>query len=341
MSESFFPVIWFALWGLLWAIYFALDGFDLGAGMLSGVLPTAEERRALLATLGPFWDGNEVWLITAGGVTFAAFPALYATMFSSLYVPLLLILLSLVLRAAAIEFFQQSVNPGWQRFWASVLSAASLLIPLLFGVAFGNIFQGLPIDEKGYHGSLPSLLNPYGLLTGLLFVLAFLYNGGAWMAHKTEGSPREKGYAYAHKLWLPLFVVAALFLVATPFATDLLQNYLEQPLWFLTPLAAVACLVASRVLLDAKKAGTALIAGSLAVLAIVLAGIIGLFPGMFPSSIDPKYGLTAFNASGSPYTLRIMLIVTAVFLPLVLLYQVWFYALFSRKGPANDAQSDY
>lgn len=337
MSEGLLSTIWFALWGLLWAVYFALDGFDLGAGMLCGLLRDKEERQALIGTLGPFWDGNEVWLITAGGVTFAAFPALYATMFSSLYVPLTIILLALVFRAVAVEFFHQSVAPRWQRFWSTVLAVTSFLVPFLFGVAFGNIFQGLPIGEKGYQGTLAGLFNAYGLLTGALFVLAFFFNGAVWLAHKTEGPLRERGYALARKAWIPLFVAAAAFMAAAPVATHLLDNYLAQPLWSAVPLAAVAGLLAARVYAGKAEAAKALIAGSLAVLAVVLAGIIGLFPNMFPSSVAPGYSLTAFNASGSSYTLKIMLLVTAIFLPVVLIYQVWLYRLFARKGSGGVA----
>jgi len=334
MSETLLPGIWFFLWGLLWAIYFALDGFDLGAGMLAGISPK-DQQQNLIQSLGPFWDGNEVWLITAGGVTFAAFPTLYAVMFSSLYLPLIFILLSLVFRAVAIEFYHQSDNPAWHKLWGTVLGVGSLLVALLFGVAFGNIFQGLLLDARGYQGTILTLLNPYGLLTGVLFVLAFCYNGGNWLAHKTG---QEQGLKIAHKLWLPLFVVAFLFLIYTPFATDLLANYLALPVFFLVPLLAVASLAASRVFLGRKQPGLALFTGSATVLLTVMTCIIGLFPNMFPSRLDPAFSLTAFNAASSPYTLRIMLIVTIIFLPLVLVYQIWHYRVFGRAGTAKELE---
>lgn len=324
MSETLLPSIWFFLWGLVWAIYFSLDGFNLGVGMLAGFSPRDEQKK-LVSSLGPFWDGNEVWLITAGGVTFAAFPTLYAVMFSSLYVPLIIILLSLVFRAVAIEFYHQSENRNWHKAWATILSVGSFLVALLFGVAFGNIFQGLLLDSTGYHGSIFSLLNPYGILTGILFVLIFGYNGSLWFAHKT-GS--EKGFAIAKKIYLPLLLVAVLFLIYTAFATSLWSNFLGLPLLFAIPILAVVSLLATRVLLGRRQAAGSLLAGSLTVLLTVITTVIGLFPNMFPSKINPAYSLTAFNASSSPYTLKIMLVATIIFLPVVLIYQIWHYKLF-------------
>lgn len=338
MSDTFLPAVWFALWGLLWAIYFALDGFDLGAGMLAALLPEDRERPQLIESLAPFWDGNEVWLITAGGVTFAAFPKLYALMFSSLYAPLMLILVALVLRAVAIEFYHLEGNPAWRRFWSRTLAGGSFAVALLFGVAFGNIFRGLPFDQAGYHGTLLSLLNPYGLLTGALFVLAFVFTGSAWMAYRAPGGTlRATGLAYGRRTWPYLFLAAAAFLAYTPFATGLAANYIAAPWLLVLPLAAVAGLVVARTYLVQERAGGALVSAALAVLATVLTGIAGLYPNMFPSSLNTAHNLTAFNAASSPYTLRNMLIVTAVFLPLVLVYQVWFYKVFAAGKSEHEA----
>ncbi|MDI6715575.1 MAG: cytochrome d ubiquinol oxidase subunit II [Actinomycetota bacterium] len=335
MSEALLPSIWFFLWGLVWAIYFALDGFNLGVGMLAGFLPQTEQKK-LISSLGPFWDGNEVWLITAGGVTFAAFPKLYAVMFSSLYLPLIIILLSLVFRAVAIEFYHQSEDRNWQKVWATTLSVGSFLVALLFGVAFGNIFQGLLLDNTGYHGSIFSLLNPYGILTGILFVLIFAYNGNLWFAYKTGN---DKGFTIAKRIYPPLLLAAVLFLISTAFATNLWSNFLGLPLLFVVPLLAVVSLLATRMLLGGGQAAGSLLAGSLTVLLTVITCVIGLFPNMFPSKINPVYSLTAFNASSSPYTLKIMLVVTIIFLPMVLVYQIWHYKLFA---PARvDEESPY
>lgn len=332
MFETLLPSIWFFLWGLVWAIYFSLDGFDLGVGMLARFSPQDEQKK-LIGSLGPFWDGNEVWLITAGGVTFAAFPTLYAVMFSSLYLPLIIVLFSLVFRAVAIEFYHQSEEKSWQKAWATVLSAGSFLVALLFGVAFGNIFQGLLLDGTGYHGTIFSLLNPYGILAGILFVLVFAYNGSLWFAHKT-GS--EKGFTIAKRIYQPLLTVAVLFLVYTAFATSLWNNFLRLPVLFVVPLLAVVSLLATRVLLGRGQAAGSLLTGSLTVLLTVITTVIGLFPNMFPSKINPAYSLTAFNASSSPYTLKIMLVATIVFLPVVLVYQIWHYKLFLPAGVDED-----
>jgi cytochrome d ubiquinol oxidase subunit II len=338
MSDTMLQIIWFALWGLLWAIYFSVDGFDLGAGMLAGLFRKDEERELLVYSLAPIWDGNEVWVITAGGVTFAAFPKLYATMFSSLYLPLMLILLSLVLRAVSIEFFHyQGDTPGLRRHWSGVLALSSLLVALLFGVAFGNIFQGLLLDGQGYHGTVLSLLNPYGLLTGVLFVAAFLLNGAAWAAHKTKDAEfRTRTLTFARKLWPVVFAIAAAWLIYTPFATNLMDNFLAVPVLFVVPLLAVVALVLARSYLVKGAPAMALLAGSATVFLTVLSGIIGLYPNMFPSKLDPAYSLTAFNASSSPYTLQLMLTVTLIFLPLVLTYQIWAFRIFAKGQTGHD-----
>lgn len=340
MSYELLQVIWFALWGLLWAIYFGLDGFDLGSGMLAGVFREDEEQRHLIGSLAPIWDGNEVWVITAGGVTFAAFPKLYATMFSSLYLPLFIILFGLMFRAAAIEFYHHmDFDKGWQRIWGWVLAVGSFLVAFLFGVAFGNIFQGMLLDAQGYHGTIVSLLNPYGLLTGVLFVVAFLMNGASWLAHKAPNDElRAKADTFAKRIWPVVLVVAAGWLVYTPFATNLMQNYLKAPVLFLVPALAVVLLVLTRVYMQKGQHVFSLLMGSLTVGITVIAGVIGLFPNMFPSKIDPAYSLTAFNSSSSHYTLQFMFIVVLIFLPFVLLYQVWAYKLFGRAGTGSEAE---
>ena len=195
--------IWFLLWGLLWAIYFMLDGFDLGLGTLRPFIARNDtESRIIYNVMGPFWDGNEVWLITAGGVTFAAFPTTYAVMFSTLYAPLLLILFGLIIRAVSFEFRGQLDSPGWRKIWDSCLFVGSFVPALLFGVAFANIFQGIPFDDKGvFHGTLFTLLNPYGILGGVLFVLLFLSHGSLWLAVKAEGPLYDRAAALSSKLW--------------------------------------------------------------------------------------------------------------------------------------------
>jgi cytochrome d ubiquinol oxidase subunit II len=218
--------IWFILWGVLWAIYFMLDGFDLGVGALAPFLAKGDsEKRILYNSMGPFWDGNEVWLITAGGVTFAAFPTTYAVMFSSLYSALMLVLFSLIVRAVSLEFRGKMQGRRWRTFWDACFFASSFLAALLLGVAFANIFRGIPIDAEGvYRGNLITLLNPYALLGGLLFVLLFTVHGAAWLTVKTEGELNRRAAAAARVLWPVLLSVAVFFLVATAFATHLYDN---------------------------------------------------------------------------------------------------------------------
>ena len=234
--------IWFMLWGVLWSVYFMLDGYDLGLGSLLPFLAKNEtDRRLIYRSMGPFWDGNEVWLITAGGVTFAAFPATYAMMFSSLYSPLMLILFALIIRGVSIVFRGEVDSPRWKAFWDKCLVLGSFLPALLFGVAFANIFRGLPIDAAGiYQGNLLSLLNPYGLLGGVLFVCLFLVHGSLWLAVKTEGDLQARAGAMAGRLWPVLLVVAAMFLLGTRTQTPLFDNYLARPVLLLIPTLAVA-----------------------------------------------------------------------------------------------------
>ncbi|MBI5656364.1 MAG: cytochrome d ubiquinol oxidase subunit II, partial [Geobacter sp.] len=180
-----FQIIWFVLWGVLWAVYFMLDGFVMGAGILHNIIGRTDgEKRVMINTIGPVWDGNEVWLITAGGATFAAFPTTYALMFSYLYTALLLLLFSLIVRGVSYEFRGKMDGAGWKSGWDMAIMVGNFLPALLFGVAFGNIFKGLPMDATGYHGSLISLLNPYGLVTGILFVCLFLVHGSLYLSVK-------------------------------------------------------------------------------------------------------------------------------------------------------------
>ena len=225
-----FQVTWFVLWAVLWAVYFMLDGFVLGTGMLHHFLTrNDQEKKILIRTVGPVWDGNEVWLVTAGGATFAAFPTTYALMFSYLYSALLLLLFSLIIRGVSLEFRGKIENDRWKKAWDMGIFIGSALPALLLGVAFGNIFSGLPMDAAGYHGSLLSLLNPYGLLTGALFVLMFLTHGSLYVSVKTEGELCDRSTALAGKLWFAELAVAVLFLVATAYFHEIVRQLPEHP----------------------------------------------------------------------------------------------------------------
>ena len=291
-----------------------------------------------LSLLGPFWDGNEVWLITAGGVTFAAFPATYAMMFGSLYSPLMLILFALIFRGVSMSFRGEVDSPRWKAFWDGCLVLGSFLPALLFGVAFANIFRGLPIGEGGlYQGGLLTLINPYGLAGGVLFLLLFLVHGALWLAVKTEGDLHERAGPMAAQLWSVLLVVAApCFCWPSRAQTRLFVNYLPRPVLSSSrpggggPVWAITCLI--------RQAAwwKAWFASCLTIVSVTMFGVVGLYPNLLPFRIDPAASLTAFNSSSSPMTLKIMLVVALTFVPLVIAYQVWVHILFKGKVKEQD-----
>lgn len=332
---------WFVLWGILWAIYFMLDGFDLGLGSLMPFLAKNDtEKRIIFNAMGPFWDGNEVWLITAGGVTFAAFPRTYAVMFSSLYSPLMIILFALILRGISFEFRGKLDSPVWRKIWDFCMVFGSLVPAFLFGVAFANIFKGIPIDQNGiFQGTILDLLNFYGITGGFLFLLLFMVHGSIWLAIKSEGEQFERAASAASRLWIALLVVACLFLASTAIFTTLTRNYLDRPILFIIPLLAVIGLVLTRAFIGIRSWWKAWFASSLTIAGATLFGVIGLYPYMFPSSLDPSYGISIQNAASSPLTLKIMLFVVVIFVPIVIIYQAWVYNLF--KGKVKEAEMQY
>jgi len=334
--EAYLGDIWFFLWGLLWAIYFALDGFDFGIGMLVPAigLGSEKERSTMHLATGPVWDGNQVWLITAGGVTFAAFPLAYAVMFSSLYTALLLLLLMLILRGAAAELRHQSSCGAWRQLWDLIVAGASFLAALLLGVAFSNIFRGLPLDAghifQGYEilGGLTSntlsLLHPYCLLGGVLFVVMFALHGAMYLSWRVSGDLSAKSLIVARVLW-PVFMVIFLLYVVLTFAwAGLWVNYALSPLLLGLPLACVlAFLAGGHQLYRTTNTKTAFIYNGLGIITLTLTGIAGIYPNLLPSRLDPAGALTIANASSTPKTLGIMLAVALVFVPIVILYQWW------------------
>lgn len=339
--------IWFVLWGVLWAVYFMLDGFDLGLGTLLPVLAKNEtEKRIIYNVAGPFWDANEVWLIAAGGVTFAAFPTTYAVMFSGLYSALMLILFALILRGISFEFRREIDHPLWKKTWETCTIVGSFLPALLFGVAFANLFQGIPIDESGqFQGNLLTLLNPYGLLGGLLFLLLFMVHGCLWLAAKSTDALHDRALALAKTLWTFLLGIAVAFLAATGFATNLYANYYQNPLLYtvplvLIPLTMVAALIMVRVQLSKGSAWKAWFASCTTIVGATLFGVVGLYPNLIPSTLDPAYSLTIYNSASSQLTLRIMLVVAVIFVPIVIAYQSWVYNLFKHKVTQDDLSYD-
>ncbi|OPY79626.1 MAG: Cytochrome bd-I ubiquinol oxidase subunit 2 [Syntrophorhabdus sp. PtaU1.Bin153] len=334
--------VWFILWGVLWAVYFMLDGFDLGLGALTPFVAKNEtEKRIVYGTIGPFWDGNEVWLITAGGVTFAAFPGTYAVMFSSLYSPLMLILFALILRGAALEMRNKAVSTAGRKLWDMCLVAGSFAPALLFGVAFANIFRGIPIDGEGlYHGSLPGFLNPYGLLGGLLFLSLFLVHGCLWLAAKSEGDLHKRAARMSKGLWIAALVAAALFLGYSAAETSLYSNYRTMPVLFIIPFLAVCALIAVRVFIGNASWWKAWFASCTTIAGATLFGVVGLYPNLFPSSMGEAYSMTIYNSSSSPLALKIMLVVALIFVPIVITYQVWAYSLFRGKVREQESSEE-
>ncbi len=334
-------IIWFFIWGLLWAIFFMTDGFDFGIGILYPFLGKSDtDKRIMINALGPLWDGNEVWLITAGGVTFAAFPIVYSVMFSTLYTPLMLILFALIIRGVSFEFRSKLEEPGWRKLWDTCIFIGSFVPALLFGVAFANIFQGIPFDaDSRFVGNLFTLLNPYGILGGVLFLLLFMMHGALWLAIKTEGELNARVVKTATKIWPVLVAVAVIFLIASKFATKLYANYFNNPALFLVIILTVAGLLGIRVMLSKQKYFLAWASSSLTIVGATFFGICGLFPTLFPSSVDAALSLTAYNASSSPLTLKIMLIVVILFIPIVIGYQVWAYNLFKGKVTEEDLKN--
>jgi len=330
-------ITWFVLWAVLWSVYFMLDGFVFGVGFLSGFIAKNDtEKRILINTIGPVWDGNEVWLLTAGGATFAAFPTTYALMFSYLYTALLLLLFSLIVRGVSFEFRGKIETASWKSGWDTAIIVASFLPALLFGVAFGNIFSGLPMDAAGYHGGLLSLLNPYGILTGLLFVLLFAVHGALYAAAKTTGDLSARAFNLAKLLWIPLLLIAVVFLGYTAYATKLYDNYMKLPFLFIVPAIAVLSLAAVQLFMIKNSVLKAFTASCLTIVFVVVTGVTGLFPNLIPSSLDPAFSLTIFNSSSSQYTLTIMTVVALIFVPTVILYKIWVYRIFRAPVTEKD-----
>lgn len=318
--------VWFSLIAILWIGYFALEGFDFGVGMLMPHLAKDEkERRVMYNTVGPVWDGNEVWVLVAGGATFAAFPEWYATLFSGFYLPLLLILLALIVRNLAFEYRGKKDSDSWRRKWDAALVVGSWLPAVLWGVAFANIVAGVPIDaDKEFTGNLFTLLNPLGLLGGLVTASLFATHGAVFVALKTDGDIRHRAREMATKLGLVTAVLAVVFMVWIQVKTGDVASAVA------FVLAAVALLGALGANLKGRE-GWAFI-GTFATIALAVGGLfLALFPDVMPSTTDAAYSLTTTNAAATAYTLKIMTWVAVIFTPIVLMYQGWTYWVFRKR----------
>jgi cytochrome d ubiquinol oxidase subunit II len=249
----------------------------------------------------------------------------------------MLILFALIIRGVSFEFRNKVEHPTWKKVWDTCIFVGSIAPAILFGVAFANIFRGIPIDGEGlYLGNLFTLLNPYGLLGGVLFLLLFVQHGANWIIIRSEGDLHDRALKLAKSIWPVLTVVAVIFLVASWFATPLYQNFLARPILFAVILVTVAALLSVRLFLSQENGFKAWFASALTIVGATFFGVIGLYPNLFPSSIDPAFSLSAHNASSSPLTLKIMLVVVILFVPLVLAYQIWTYHLFKGKVKQED-----
>ncbi len=323
--------LWFILIAVLFIGFFFLEGFDYGVGILLPFLSKDDkERRQIINAIGPHWDGNEVWLLTAGGATFAAFPNWYATMFSGFYLALILMLLALISRAVAFEYRSKHHTYSWRNSWDWVIFFGSFTPALLWGIAIANLIRGVPIDaEMNYVGTFFSLLNPYGLVGGIAAVLVFMLHGSLFLSLKLTGPLLEKVRSTAAKLWLPATIAIFAFVIYGYFETDMFTKLGVNP--GIVPVIAGLSILAVKWFLNQKKEGWAFIMTSITIIFSVITIFSGLFPRVMVSSLNPDWSLTIYNASASDYTLTIMSWVALIFVPIVLAYQAWSYWIFRHR----------
>ncbi len=324
-------ILWFILIAILFAGFFLLEGFDYGVGILLPFLGhDDDERRVIVNAIGPFWDGNEVWLLTAGGAMFAAFPNWYATLFSGLYLALLVILIALILRGVAFEFRGKDARPGWRTFWDWMIFFGSFVPALLWGVAFGNLIRGLPIDAKmNYTGDFFTLLNPYALLVGLYGLALMTFHGANFLALKTDDEIADRARNTAARLWIPTVVLLFVALAASYLATDMYTKLGVNP--GVIPILGGAALLAAGWFIRHHHDGWAFGMTATTIVTTVFTIFMTLFPRVMISSTDARYSLTIYNASSSPYTLTVMSIVALIFVPIVLVYEGWTYYIFRQR----------
>jgi len=325
---------WFIVIAVLWTGFFILEGFDFGVGMLHGVVGRDDAgRRAAINTIGPLWDGNEVWLIVAGAAIFAAFPGWYATMFSGLYLALVLLLAALIVRGVSFEYRGKRDAVRWRRTWDGLLTAGSLLAPLLIGVALGDLLNGLPINShQEYTGSFWNLLQPYGLFTGITFVLICLLSGATFLCLKTTDDLREGAWRLARRVAPVTGAAVVGFVIWT--------HVIHTTAFFLNPveLLAILAVLAAVWLVYDHRDGFAFAATTVTMAACVVSIFTGLYPNVMVSSTNAAYNLTVHNTASGAYSLKVMSVVVVIFLPFVLAYQTWTYYVFRRRVSKQEFQ---
>ncbi len=333
------PTIWFLLVGVLIIGYAVLDGFDLGVGVLYLFARSDEERRIYLNAIGPVWDGNEVWLLTGGGALFAAFPVVYATVFSGFYLAMMLVVVALIARAVSFEFRGKLEGPGWKKLWDLCFGVGSLLAAVLYGVAVGNVVGGIPIDSSGtFTGSFLGLLNPLALLCGLMSLAMFTMQGAAYMCLKSEGELRERMRGWTMRGWLAFAVLyAAVTVLAIFVAPHAFEGVLANPLfWVLLVLFAVSA-TAVPLSRRAGRDGRTFLASSVTIASLIGLAAVGMFPRVVASSIDLANSLTIYNSASTPRTQTAMLIIALIGMPLVLAYTAYVYKVFKGKVVFDEA----
>jgi len=330
-------VIWFFLIGILLAGYAILDGFDLGVGLWYLFARKDEERRTLHNAIAPVWDGNEVWLLTGGGALFAAFPPVYAAVFSGLYLPLMLVLLGLIFRAVSIEFRSKLNSSRWRGAWDIAFACGSFLPALLFGVAIGNLLHGLRLDVEGnYAGTFFDLLNPYALLIGLLGLSMFAMHGALYIVLKTDGELAAQARQWAKIAW----VVARILFLASALATvffepQLFANFTKWPALWVIPFLVLGLLISVGYFHKRERAGAAFLASALSFAGLLALTGASIFPNLVPIIGAHGFGLSIYNASSSQTTLTVMLILALIGMPLVIGYTIWIYRTFRGKVAAQ------
>jgi cytochrome d ubiquinol oxidase subunit II len=326
--------VWFVLFIFIIAGYLILDGFDMGVGIL--LLPLARtdvERRTLLNSIGPVWDGNEVWLVLGGGVLFAVFPLVYASLFSGLYLAFVLVLLVMILRTVALEFRSAEQGTRWRKTWDVVFGMASLGLALLLGVAFGDIVSGLPVDASGdITTGLIGLLTPFALFVGVTTVAMFAVQGGIYLLIKTSGELHDRIQRAVPRIMVAFFVLNTIVVIAMVlFRQNISERYVDDIWPVIVPAAALVALGAAWLLVKRGEAFRAFLASSAMIALLLISGGVGLYPNLIVSTIDPAYNLTIFNAASADNTLVICLIVAAIGIPFVLLYTTGVYYIFRGK----------
>jgi cytochrome d ubiquinol oxidase subunit II len=326
-------IVWFLLVGVLIIGYAILDGFDLGVGVIQLFTKDENEKRVNINAIGPVWDGNEVWLLTGGGALFAAFPIVYATVFSGFYIAFMLLLTALIFRAVSFEFRKYSETPEEKKRWDLAFGLGSFVPALLFGVAIGNILRGLPVelkDEKVVSSiSFLGLLNPYALLVGILSLVLFTMHGSIYMSMKSTGRQRDRMISWINNTWIAFVVLYTLATFATFFtAPYLFKNMLDNLFfWFIFVILFTSIIfipVAARL----KKFGLAFLSSSVMIAMMIGLAALSLFPRLVPSSINLQNSLTIYNASSSPRTLSTMLIIALIGMPIVIGYSIFIYRVF-------------